>query len=155
MASCFSEETYPPTPKHRPSKQNTTTLTNSFLDALWTCRPHLLGVFTPNPTILRIVCVAPSALGMCSTVAKRRFRVNTKDTPQTQPPKQCRLPIKKTMSSWVGFLSPAQTYWSSHEKDIQHRGRTQGPTLRKKCNIMLMRLLRESTTYTKDERPQQ
>ena len=51
------------------------------------------------------------------------------------------------------FLFPTlfflqQPYWSSREKDIQHRGRTQGPTLRNKCNIILVRLLRERTTYS-------
>ncbi|MBK06826.1 MAG: hypothetical protein CL920_38220 [Deltaproteobacteria bacterium] len=45
--------------------------------------------------------------------------------------------------STVGDSRPK---WSSREKDIQHRGRTQGPTLRGKCNIMLIRLLRQRTT---------
>ena len=87
------------------------TLTNSFLGILWTCRPHLLGVFNPEPhdTAYRLCCAFGAWKSMCSTVATRRFRVNTKDTPQTQPTNKCRLPSKKTMSSWVGFLFLGQS----------------------------------------------
>ena len=55
-----------------------------------------------------------------------------------------------TMPHFVFFLEVALCHpttftwpkWSSREKDIQHRGRTQGPTLRGKCKTIPMRLLR-------------
>ncbi|HAA57437.1 MAG TPA: hypothetical protein DCE42_21915 [Myxococcales bacterium] len=55
------------------------------------------GSQTPNPTMLThcLCCAFGAWKSICSTVAKRRSRVNTKDTPQTQPPNQYRIPIKK------------------------------------------------------------
>ena len=47
---------------------------------MWACRPHPLGVFTPNPTMLThcLCCAFGAWKHMCSTVATRRFRVRTR-----------------------------------------------------------------------------
>ena len=75
----------------------------------------------------------------------------------------CSTPKKQmTYAHFTPSKSSVSLKWSSREKDIQHRGRTQGPTLPnktynievghkarpygKKCNIILVRLLRERTT---------
>ncbi|MBU51716.1 MAG: hypothetical protein CL920_23750 [Deltaproteobacteria bacterium] len=51
-----------------------------FAFCMWVCHPHPLGVFTPTPTMLThcLCCAFGAWKSMCSTVATRRFRVNTR-----------------------------------------------------------------------------